>query len=88
MQLELVVTPDGKTDKIKVVASPSTVLATSAVRAVKGWRFKPSVGFALLLCRPTPEFVIAVRDGPVLFATLEMIERKVGQFSTTKSTAK
>lgn len=26
VQLELVVTPDGKTDKIKVVASPSTVL--------------------------------------------------------------
>jgi hypothetical protein len=28
-----------------------------------------------------------IHDGPVLFATLEMVERKVGQFSTTKPAA-
>src|SRR6266513_1608900 len=29
-----------------------------------------------------------IHDGPVLFATLAMVERKVGQFSTTKPAAK
>src|ERR1700745_654748 len=29
-----------------------------------------------------------INDGPVLFATLEMVEREVGQFSTTKPAAK
>jgi hypothetical protein len=29
-----------------------------------------------------------INDGPVLFATLEMVERKVAQFSATKPTAK
>jgi hypothetical protein len=29
-----------------------------------------------------------INDGPVPFATLEMVERKVGQFSTAKPAAK
>jgi len=29
-----------------------------------------------------------INDGPVLFATLEMVERKVRQFSTAKPAAK
>ena len=29
-----------------------------------------------------------INDGPVLFTTLQMVEREVGQFSTTKPAAK
>jgi hypothetical protein len=29
-----------------------------------------------------------INDGPVFFATLEMVEHEVGQFSTTKPAAK
>lgn len=43
--LEIVVTPEGRPERIKIIKSPSPDLAASAVRAVHSWRFKPAVGF-------------------------------------------
>jgi TonB family protein len=41
--LEIVVTADGRTGNISVVSRPGTGLEENAVRAVRGWRFKPAV---------------------------------------------
>lgn len=43
--LQIVVTQDGRPDKITVLKSPSPELATAAVKTVQAWRFKPAVGF-------------------------------------------
>lgn len=43
--LEIVVTPEGRPDRIKIIKSPSPDLADSAVRTVQSWRFKPAIGF-------------------------------------------
>jgi TonB family protein len=43
--VELVVTPEGRADRIKIIKSPSAELADSAVRTVQNWRFKPAIGF-------------------------------------------
>jgi TonB family protein len=45
VQLEVVVRPDGRTDKIKIIESPDPDLANNTVRAVRKWRFKPAIGF-------------------------------------------
>jgi TonB family protein len=45
VHLELVVTTEGRTEKITIIDTPSPELAASAVRAVRGWRFKPAIGF-------------------------------------------
>jgi TonB family protein len=43
--LEIVVTNDGRPDRITVMASPDPDLSAIAVRTVRGWRFKPALGF-------------------------------------------
>jgi TonB family protein len=43
--LEIVVTNDGRPDRIRVMASPDPDLSAIAVRTVRGWRFKPALGF-------------------------------------------
>jgi TonB family protein len=43
--LELVVTTEGRPERITIIKSPSPELAASAVRTVQGWRFKPAIGF-------------------------------------------
>jgi TonB family protein len=43
--LEIVVTPEGRPDRIKIIKSPSPDLADRAVRTVRTWRFKPAIGF-------------------------------------------
>lgn len=43
--LDIVVTPDGRADRIKILRSPSTELEAAAVKAVRNWRFKPAIGF-------------------------------------------
>lgn len=43
--LEVIVTRDGRPDKIKVLKSPSPELAAAAVKTVQAWRFKPASGF-------------------------------------------
>jgi TonB family protein len=43
--LEIVVTPDGRPEKITIIKTPSPELADSAVRTVQSWRFKPAIGF-------------------------------------------
>lgn len=45
VQLRVVVTSQGRTGTIEVIASPSPELTASAVRAVRSWRFKPATGF-------------------------------------------
>jgi TonB family protein len=43
--LKIVVTEDGRPDRIKVLRSPSPELQAAAVKTVQAWRFKPAVGF-------------------------------------------
>ena len=43
--LEIVVTPEGRPERIKIIKSPSPDMADSAVRTVRSWRFKPAIGF-------------------------------------------
>jgi TonB family protein len=43
--LEIVVTNGGRPDRITVMASPDPNLSAIAVRTVRGWRFKPALGF-------------------------------------------
>jgi TonB family protein len=43
--LEIVVTREGRPERIKIIKSPSPALADSAVRTVQSWRFKPAIGF-------------------------------------------
>ena len=43
--LEIVVTREGRPERIKIIKSPSPELADSAVRTVQSWRFKPAIGF-------------------------------------------
>src|SRR5580698_10016455 len=43
--LEIVVTSEGRPERIKIIKSPSPDLAHSAVQAVQSWRFKPAIGF-------------------------------------------
>jgi TonB family protein len=45
VKLEIIVTKDGKPDRIKVLKSPSSELAAAAVTMVQTWRFKPATGF-------------------------------------------
>jgi TonB family protein len=43
--LEIVVTKDGRPERIKVIKSPDPELAAFAVQAVQSWRCKPALGF-------------------------------------------
>jgi TonB family protein len=43
--LEIVVTSEGRPERIKIIKSPSPDLADRAVRTVQSWRFKPAIGF-------------------------------------------
>jgi TonB family protein len=43
--LEIIVTKNGRPDRIKVLKSPSPELAAAATRMVQSWRFKPAAGF-------------------------------------------
>jgi TonB family protein len=43
--LEIIVTQDGRPDRIKILKSPSPELEAAAVKTVQSWRFKPAVGF-------------------------------------------
>jgi TonB family protein len=43
--LEIVVTPEGRPERIKIIKSPNPDVADSAVRTVRSWRFKPAIGF-------------------------------------------
>ena len=45
VSLEIVVTKDGRPERIKVIKSPDPELAAFAVRAVQSWRCKPALGF-------------------------------------------
>jgi TonB family protein len=45
VRLEIVVTSEGRPDRIKIINTPSPELAESAVRTVQNWHFKPSIGF-------------------------------------------
>ena len=43
--LEIVVTPEGQPDRIKIIKSTNPDLVDNAVRTVQSWRFKPAIGF-------------------------------------------
>jgi TonB family protein len=43
--LEIIVTKDGRPDRIRVLKTPSPELAAAAARLVQAWRFKPAAGF-------------------------------------------
>jgi TonB family protein len=43
--LEIIVTAEGRPERIKIIKSPNPDLADSAVRTVQSWRFKPAIGF-------------------------------------------
>ena len=43
--LSIVVTQDGRPDRIKILRSPSPELEAAAVKSVQAWRFKPAIGF-------------------------------------------
>jgi TonB family protein len=43
--LEIVVTKDGRAERIKVIKSPDPELAALAVQSVQSWRCKPALGF-------------------------------------------
>jgi TonB family protein len=45
VHLEIVVTSEGRPDRIKIINSPSPDLAERAVRTVQNWLFKPTIGF-------------------------------------------
>ena len=45
VQLEIVVTSQGRPERITLLQAPTDELAASAVRVVQTWRFKPAVGF-------------------------------------------
>jgi TonB family protein len=43
--LEVVVTQDGRPDRIKILRSPSPEIEAAAVKTVQAWSFKPAIGF-------------------------------------------
>jgi TonB family protein len=45
VRLELVVTPEGRSGRIKIITSSSPETAARAARAVQKWRFTPALGF-------------------------------------------
>ena len=42
--LQVIITADGRATNITVVKGPGLGLEEEAIKAVKGWRFKPAVG--------------------------------------------